>query len=110
MRASKKSIDIWRKKIDLIDKKLVKLLNQSAASAEEVGRLKQRLGLAVYSPVREEEILANVMKWNKGPMPVNVLHRLYERILDESRALERKVTQDTGPNSSPRTIKRRKDR
>ncbi len=83
------TIDDWRKRIDRVDRQLVSLLNERARLAEEIGKLKERLGLDVYSPEREEEILRNVIRWNDGPMPVGVLRRLYERILDESRTLEK---------------------
>jgi chorismate mutase len=82
------TIGDWRKRIDRVDKQLVSLLNERARLAEEIGKLKKKLGLEAYSPKREEEILRNVIRWNDGPMPVDVLRRLYERILDESRTLE----------------------
>ena len=94
-------VDNWRKKIDRVDKQLVSLLNERARLAEEIGKLKETLGQEVYSPEREEEILRNVIKWNDGPMPVDVLRRLYERILDESRALEQLAMAGRKQNSPP---------
>ena len=95
------TIDDWRKKIDKVDKKLVNFLNERARFAQEIGKLKQRLGLDAYSPEREEEILRNVMEWNEGPLPVDVLRRLYERILDESRTLERTAILNRQQKSPP---------
>ncbi len=94
------TIDEWREKIDQLDKKLVELLNERAKYTDEIGKLKQEYGLDAYSPKREEEILRNVLHWNKGPMPVGALRRLYERILDESRKLEREAMQRGKGNSS----------
>jgi chorismate mutase len=88
------TIEDWRKRIDRLDKKLVGLLNQRARFTDEIGKLKQKRGLNAYSPVREEEVLRNVMKWNGGPLPADVLRRLYERILDESRTLEKEAMQN----------------
>src|SRR4029078_8596373 len=48
------------KQIDLIDAKLVELLNARAACAVEIGRLKELAGLPVYQPAREAEGLADV--------------------------------------------------
>ncbi len=101
-----KSIDDGRRKIDQVDRKLVRLLNDRAAFAKQIGRLKKRLGLDVYSPEREEEILRNVMKWNKGSLPADVLRRLYERVLDESRTLERTAMEES--NSVPSRQKKRR--
>lgn len=88
------TIDDWRRKIDKLDKRLVKLLNERARYTVNIGKLKERRGLDAYSPTREEAIFRNVMKWNEGPLPADVLHRLYERILDESRTLEGKAMQN----------------
>jgi chorismate mutase len=85
------TIEDWRKKIDRLDRRLVRLLNERAKFTDEIGKVKQRRGLDAYSPSREEEVLRNVMKWNAGPLPVDVLRRLYERILDESRTLEKEA-------------------
>jgi chorismate mutase len=98
-----RSIEDWRKKIDFVDKRLVRLLNQRAKFTERIGRLKEKRGLGVYSPSREEQILRNVMRWNKGPLPIDVLRRLYERILDESRTLEREAMSNRKQSSPARS-------
>jgi chorismate mutase len=85
------TIEDWRKKIDRLDRKLVRLLNQRAKFTDEIGKIKEKRGLDTYSPAREEEVLRNVMKWNAGPLPGEVLRRLYERVLDESRTLEKEA-------------------
>ena len=86
-------IDKWRKRIDEIDLELVKLLNERARSAEEIGKIKQKRGLDAYSPEREEEVMGNVTSKNRGPLSPNALRRLFERIIDESRAVERTAMQ-----------------
>lgn len=82
-------LDGWRKKIDVIDLKLVKLLNRRSRCAIEIGKLKLRGGLPVYTPRREEEVLRNVTVANQGPLNDNAIRRLFERIIDEARGLER---------------------
>jgi chorismate mutase-like protein len=88
-----KDIFRWRDRIDAIDQELVKLLNERAHSAEEIGKLKLRLGLDAYSPEREKEVMHNVTKANPGPLSFEAIKRLFERIIDESRSVER-VTMD----------------
>ena len=82
-------LEEWRKKIDLIDLQLVKLLNERATCATELGTVKLRLGLDAYSPKREEEVIENVTRNNPGPLSPQALRRLFERIIDESRTVER---------------------
>ncbi len=79
----------WRKKIDEIDFQLVELLNRRAQYAEEIGKIKHKLGMDAYSPEREEEVMQNVMSHNGGPLSSQAMRRLFERIIDESRAVER---------------------
>jgi chorismate mutase-like protein len=85
------SIDEWRTKIDDVDNKLVDLLNERARYADEIGKIKEQLGLEAYSPQREQEVLRNVLGSNKGPLSDAALRRLFERIIDESRKLEREA-------------------
>ena len=87
-------IDGWRRRIDIIDEQLVRLLNSRSACAVEIGRLKRRLGLPVYSPEREAWILERVMRDNPGPLEPLAVRRVFERIIDESRRLERLAARD----------------
>ncbi len=82
-------IEKWRKKIDKIDIKIVRLLNRRARYADEIGKIKQELNLPIYSPERENQVIENVTKHNFGPLSDMAIKRLYERIIDESRRLER---------------------
>jgi chorismate mutase len=81
--------DGWRKRIDEIDQELVKLLNARSQCAVEIGHLKKQLGLPAWQPQREAEILRNVVKSNAGPLDDAAIRRLFERIIDEARSLER---------------------
>ena len=85
----KKEIFRWRDRIDEIDLELVKLLNERTICAEEIGKIKLLLGLDAYSPEREEEVKKNVAAANPGPLSKQAIQRLFERIIDESRSVER---------------------
>lgn len=82
-------VSTLRQRIDQIDDQLMKLLNSRSACAVEIGRLKRRLGLAVYQPEREKWILDRVERNNPGPLDSGALRRVFERVIDESRRLER---------------------
>jgi len=82
-------IEAWRRRIDAIDEQLMRLLNSRSACAVEIGRIKRSLGLPVYSPEREAWILDRVMRENPGPLDDTAIRRVFERIIDESRRLER---------------------
>jgi chorismate mutase len=82
-------MDDLRKQIDAIDEQLVQLLSARASCALQVGREKKRAGLELYQPVRETEVLAHVQRVNAGPLDNEAIRRLFERIIDEARRLER---------------------
>jgi chorismate mutase-like protein len=83
------NISDWRQRMDEIDKKLVELLNERSQCALEIGRLKQAAGMPIYQPARENEVLANAARNNRGPLTNAAIRRLFERIIDEARSAER---------------------
>ncbi len=82
-------LDEWRKRIDAIDQQLLKLLNERSKCAVEIGHLKKKVNVPAWSPEREMEILRNVVKANQGPLDDAAIRRVFERIIDEARSLER---------------------
>ena len=84
------SIEDWRRKIDEIDGKLVELLNARSRCAIEIGKIKHDLNLRVYDPEREREILERIKETNGGPLDDEGLQRLFERVIDECRRIERR--------------------
>lgn len=88
--------DGWRKRIDEIDQQLVKLLNERSKCAVEIGHLKKKANMPAWHPEREAEILRNVVKSNHGPLDDAAIRRLFERIIDEARALERHAMEGGG--------------
>jgi chorismate mutase len=78
-----------RENIDQVDSVLVKLLNQRARWALEIGEVKKDAGLPIYQPDREKQVLTRVQSQNRGPLGEAAMQRLFERIIDESRRLER---------------------
>jgi chorismate mutase len=86
-----KSMEGWRRKIDEIDRRLVELLNERSRCVVEIGKIKQASGDALYQPDREKQVLDGVVRANPGPLPDAAIRRLFERILDEARSVERVV-------------------
>jgi chorismate mutase len=89
-------LEDWRKKIDAIDQQLVRLLNERSKFAVEIGHLKRKLKLAAWQPDREAAILRNIVKSNPGPLDDAAIRRLFERIIDEARSLERHSMESSG--------------
>ncbi len=78
-----------REKIDELDVRLVDLLNERTMVVEQIGRIKQHLTLRIYEPKREEQVFANITQHNKGPLPADSIKRIFERIIDEMRNVQK---------------------
>ena len=83
----------WRKKIDAIDRELVRLLNERASCSAEISGIKRASGLPIQEASREQEVFRNVLGANKGPLDNEELRRVFQQIIEESRALQRRLSQ-----------------
>jgi len=89
-------LDQLRVQIDEVDRDIVKLLNERMRVVEDIGRIKRLAGLPIYEPKRESEVFANVIASNGGPLPPDGLRRVFERIIDEARTVQRQRMQSDG--------------
>ena len=78
-----------RTKIDRIDKKLVKLLNERAGCVVEVGDIKRGSDTPIYAPHREAQVLQKALDNNEGPLPNRTIEAIYREMMSGSFALER---------------------
>ena len=78
-----------RSRIDDVDLRLVALLNERTLTVQEIGRIKQSASLPVYEPKREDLVYQNVTANNPGPLPNDAVRRVFERIMDEMRKVQR---------------------
>lgn len=70
-----------RKEIDLIDQKLLTLLNQRLHFAMEIGKIKKEMGQKVYNLWREKEVLRKLKLKNKGPLKTENLEKIFKTIM-----------------------------
>jgi chorismate mutase len=82
-------IEDWRKKIDELDRQLVALISERARAAVAIGKLKRDTSLPIYEPDRERIVFANVQEANRGPLAGRDLVRIYERIIDVMRNVQK---------------------
>lgn len=83
-----------RRQIDAVDRKILTLLNERTRIVEEIGSIKQKLSLPIYEPKREDEVFHNVTSQNSGPLSADALKRIFERIIDEMRSIQRDKKHD----------------
>ena len=78
-----------RLKIDDVDRRILELLNERTRIVEVIGRVKEEHSLPVYEPKREDEVLRNGLEHNQGPLPPDGVKRIFERLIDEMRTLQK---------------------
>jgi chorismate mutase-like protein len=86
------TLEDWRTRIDEIDGKLVDLLNERTRCAIEIAKIKRKRSLQVFDPERERQVIQNVRGRNGGPLDDEGLQRLFERVIDECRRLEHRLS------------------
>lgn len=78
-----------RTNIDKLDLQIVKLVNERAGLASEIGKFKNEHGAEVFSAAREEEVLKNVLLASKGPLDEQTVRAIFREIISGSRALQK---------------------
>ena len=78
-----------RRNIDRIDVQVLALLNERARVVEIIGTVKREQSLPVYEPKREDQVYQNVFDNNHGPLPADAVRRIFERVIDEMRTLQK---------------------
>lgn len=79
----------FRRNIDRIDLQLLALLNERTRIVEQIGSVKEEFSMPVYEPKREDDVFRNVTEHNGGPLPPEAVKRIFERIIDEMRTVQK---------------------
>jgi len=82
------SIEQIRQELDRVDQKLVELLNARAQLSLQILQEKQKLGLPIYHPQREQQVLHQVTEQNKGPLSAEQLESIFKLIIKTCRTIQ----------------------
>ena len=88
-------LEEFRVLIDEVDRRLVALLNERTLVVHHIGRVKREARLPVYEPKREDQVFANITACNQGPLSPDAVKRIFERIIDEMRSIQREKMEDS---------------
>ena len=87
--AARAKLDEFRVLIDDLDRRIVELLNERTRVVEDIGRVKRQARLPIYEPKREDQVFANITGSNHGPLTPEAVRRIFERVIDEMRTIQR---------------------
>ena len=82
-------LDKFRVLVDDVDRRIVALLNERTRVVENIGRVKRQTQMPIYEPKREDQVFANISASNGGPLTGEAVRRIFERIIDEMRMIQR---------------------
>lgn len=82
-------LEQYRDIIDKCDQEIVRLINERAKAASEIGRIKLESGQSIFAPERERAVYDKVDGLSEGPFPKRSLHAVYREIMSGCIALEK---------------------
>jgi chorismate mutase len=83
------ALSVCRVSVDEVDRQIMALLNERSKIVAEIGRIKAEAKLPIYEPRREDQVYLNISAHNHGPLSSDAARRIFERIIDEMRKLQR---------------------
>jgi chorismate mutase/prephenate dehydratase len=92
---------IRRKELDLINEKLLTLLNQRLRITLEIGKVKKEMGKNIYDAKREKEILDKLKRKNRGPLKEEDLRKIFTTIMKVCRQSQIQTYQPSKPKGLP---------
>jgi chorismate mutase len=94
---ARQKLEEYRVAIDDLDRRIVELLNERTRVVEDIGRVKRSTQLPIYEPRREDQVYDNISQASAdGPLTKEAVRRIYERIIDEMRMVQRVRMEEDG--------------
>ena len=95
------SVDDWRSRIDALDGELLRLLNERARLALQVGESKKEAGVSLCDHTREREVIERMCRSNEGPLDDRAIVELYRAVIHESRRIQNLANQPDQEGIAP---------
>jgi 3-deoxy-7-phosphoheptulonate synthase / chorismate mutase len=77
---SNKELDQLRSQVDEVNLKLLESINERARLVQEIGRVKEKQGTSRFDPVRERDMLNNIIAQNDGPFDNTTIEHIFKEI------------------------------
>ena len=88
----KEKLKGYREEINQIDRGIVDLLNKRAEIVLLIKRMKEKNDMPLYDAKREEDLMNNIVGYNKGPLYNDNIVQIFESILRNVQILEKDET------------------
>lgn len=88
MSRSQSRLDELRSRLDEINLQLLNLMSKRGAIVKEIGEIKKKQGVQKFDPIREREMLEQLVKHNTGPFDDETIRHLFKQIFKASLELQ----------------------
>ncbi|MHA2890617.1 chorismate mutase [Bacillus cereus] len=83
-------LQILRKEITELDKKIVRILNKRGRIVQKIGTEKNKLKLKICDLKREKELMEELKLSNEGPYSPQMIEEVFKNIFKYSKELQMK--------------------
>lgn len=77
---SKAELDNLRDRVEEINLEILKLISERGKLVQEIGKVKETQGVNRYDPVRERDMLNNILEHNEGPFETSTVQHIFKEI------------------------------
>jgi 3-deoxy-7-phosphoheptulonate synthase/chorismate mutase len=84
----KMKLEVLRGRLDEINHQLLGLLSERAQIVQEIGQEKEKQGVPKFDPVREKQMLEDLISRNAGPFDDETIRHLFKQIFQASLNLQ----------------------
>jgi 3-deoxy-7-phosphoheptulonate synthase / chorismate mutase len=84
MEDNENSLKMLRREMSVVNDEIMAQLNRFFSISNQIGVVKDKMGLPHFDPVRESEMLKDVLLKNRGPMPMHIMQRIFREIFKAS--------------------------
>jgi 3-deoxy-7-phosphoheptulonate synthase/chorismate mutase len=84
MEENRERLEELRAQMTKVNEKIMHNLNAFFQISNKIGGVKDEMGMPHFDPVRESEMLREVREKNKGPMPYDLMKRIFKDIFRAS--------------------------
>lgn len=85
---SNSEMEDLRKKMDDVNLQVLKLINERAKIVQQIGDVKEKQSMIRFDPVRERDMLNQIVKYNDGPFENSTIEHIFKEIFKASLELQ----------------------
>jgi chorismate mutase/prephenate dehydratase len=88
----RRTLERLREEIDSLDQKMLSLLEKRQEVAVTIGQIKRSLGIEVFDPAREQEVLRHLASTDRGYLKKQAIKHVFGEVISAARSVQAALT------------------